>query len=233
MAYPISYSVPFVEPRSRLTTFFRYLLAFPHFFMAAFVGIGAFFAVVAAWFAIVFTGRYPAGLYGFNAGFLRYLGRVNGYISLATDAYPPFSLGEDADYPIQVQVAPALEQYDRIKTLLRIILLIPVYVIAYALQIVQMVASVISWFWIVVTGKQNDGLHSAILLGLGYNVKAYGYYMLLTETWPPFSESTQVGAGVPPAGTLPPQSTPQQTAPPPKAPEAPSGGSFTSGDPLS
>ncbi len=233
MAYPVSYSVPFVEPRSRLTTFFRYFLAIPHFVMAAFVGFAAFFAVVAAWFAIVFTGRYPAGLYGFNAGVLRYLGRMTGYMTLATDAYPPFSLGEEPDYPVQVRIAPALPQYDRLKTLLRIVLMIPVYVIAYALQIVQMVAAFVSWFWIVVTGKQNDGLHSAIMLGLAYNIKAYGYYMLLTETWPPFSDTGQLPAGDPPSGSLPPQTATQSTAPPPAAPEAPSSGGFSSGDPLS
>jgi len=217
VAYPITYAADFVEDRSRLTTFFRYILAIPHFFVAGAFGIVAAFAVIIAWFSIVFTGRYPEGLYGFNAGFVRYVARISGYISLLTDSYPPFSLGEAPDYPVHLSVGPPLPQYDRLKTGLRIIFAIPVYVIAYALQIVQMVASVIAWFWILITGKQNDGLQSAINLGLSYNVKAIGYYFLLTETWPPFSDSgEQLPAGDAPSGTLAPP-----MAPPPSAPEAP------------
>ena len=188
MSYPATYSAEFVEERSRLTTFFRYLLAIPHFIVLFFYGIGAFFAVVAAWFSIVFTGRYPEGLYSFVAGVVQYITRVNGYISLLTDAYPAFSAGDDPDYPVRLAIAPPPAEFDRMKALFRIILMIPVYVIAYVLQLVGMVASFISWFWIVITGRQNEGLQSAIVLAQSYNMKAYAYYCLLTESWPPFSD---------------------------------------------
>ena len=57
--------------------------------------IAAEIAAVIAWFAIVFTGRYPEGLYNFNAGFLRMATRVNGFYYLLTDEYPPFNGDED------------------------------------------------------------------------------------------------------------------------------------------
>ena len=61
---------------SRLTTFFRYILAIPLLFVNYFYAIVAYIAVIFAWFAIVITGRYPAGLYGFAAGYLRFSTRA-------------------------------------------------------------------------------------------------------------------------------------------------------------
>ena len=72
----------------------KWLLAIPHWILLGFLYIGAFFAVVAAWFAILFTGRYPRGLFGFVEGVTRWQNRVFGYaVVMATDKYPPFRLG--------------------------------------------------------------------------------------------------------------------------------------------
>jgi hypothetical protein len=71
----------------------KWFLAIPHFVVLAFLFVAAFFAVVAAWFAILFTGRYPRGLFDFVVGVGRWGLRVEAYaILLVTDRYPPFSL---------------------------------------------------------------------------------------------------------------------------------------------
>ncbi len=71
----------------------KWLLAIPHYIVLIFLGIGAFFAVVIAWFAILFTGRYPRGLFDFVAGVLRWSIRVTAYaFAMTTDEYPPFRL---------------------------------------------------------------------------------------------------------------------------------------------
>jgi hypothetical protein len=71
----------------------KWLLAIPHYIVLAFLAIGAFFAVIAAWFAILFTGRYPRSLFDFVVGVGRWGLRVNAYACLlVTDRYPPFSL---------------------------------------------------------------------------------------------------------------------------------------------
>jgi hypothetical protein len=71
----------------------KWLLALPHYFVLLFLGLGAFVAVVIAWFAILFTGRYPRGLFDFVVGVARWALRVQAYaFLLLTDAYPPFSL---------------------------------------------------------------------------------------------------------------------------------------------
>ena len=71
----------------------KWLLAIPHFIVLFFLSVGAFFAVVIAWFAILFTGRYPRGLFDFVVGVGRWWLRVEAYaFLLVTDRYPPFSL---------------------------------------------------------------------------------------------------------------------------------------------
>lgn len=71
----------------------KWFLAIPHYFVLFFLAIGAFFAVIAAWFAIVFTGKYPRGLFDFVVGVGRWGVRANAYaFLLTTDQYPPFSL---------------------------------------------------------------------------------------------------------------------------------------------
>jgi hypothetical protein len=71
----------------------KWLLAIPHFIVLFFLTVGAFFAVVVAWFAILFTGRYPRGLFDFVVGVGRWWLRVEAYaFLLVTDRYPPFSL---------------------------------------------------------------------------------------------------------------------------------------------
>ncbi len=71
----------------------KWLLAIPHYIVLFFLHIGALFAVIFAWFAILFTGRYPRGVFDFVEGLLRWDNRVLGYaILLVTDKYPPFRL---------------------------------------------------------------------------------------------------------------------------------------------
>ena len=71
----------------------KWLLAIPHFVVLAVLSVAAFFAVVFAWFAILFTGRYPRGLFDFVVGVGRWWLRVDAYaVLLVTDRYPPFSV---------------------------------------------------------------------------------------------------------------------------------------------
>ena len=71
----------------------KWLLAIPHYIVLAFLNIGAFVLVIVAWFAILFTGRYPRAIFDYVEGVLRWHNRVAGYaFVLITDRYPPFRL---------------------------------------------------------------------------------------------------------------------------------------------
>jgi hypothetical protein len=82
-----------VQDLNRWLPLVKWLLAIPHYIVLVFLYLGAIVAVVIAWFAILFTGRYPRGLFDFLVGVGRWHNRVVGYaFLLVTDQYPPFSL---------------------------------------------------------------------------------------------------------------------------------------------
>ena len=87
---------PYPDVRRDLTRWkplVKWFLAIPHFFILFFLGIGAFVVIVIAWFAILFTGRYPRGLFTYVEGVQRWYNRVFAYAALMiTDEYPPFRL---------------------------------------------------------------------------------------------------------------------------------------------
>ena len=202
-AYPIGYEADFVAERSRLTTFFRYFLAIPLWIVGMLWAIGGVFAVIVAWFALLFTGRYPEGLYAYNLGVNRFFTRLGGYMRLLTDVYPPFDTGEHPEYPIRLPASGPQESYSRLKVLFRYFLAIPVILINYALNILGNIAALLSWFVILFTGKQNSGLQDAGNLATAYGARLGAYMGLLTETWPPFSPSENM-----PPATSPPATTP-------------------------
>ena len=81
------------EDLSRWLPLVKWFLAIPHYVVLAVLSIGALFAVVAAWFSILFTGRYPRALFDYVVGVMRWSNRVSAYaFVLATDKYPPFRL---------------------------------------------------------------------------------------------------------------------------------------------
>ena len=82
---------PALADRNRVTTFFRYFMVLPQVIVLSLVGIAVFAAVLIAWFAVLFTGKWPAGIQTFVLGFFRWSTRVTGYMYLLTDEYPPFS----------------------------------------------------------------------------------------------------------------------------------------------
>ncbi|HEY5144050.1 MAG TPA: DUF4389 domain-containing protein [Solirubrobacteraceae bacterium] len=198
------FEMQYQEHQSRLTTFFRLIMMIPPAIVLGLWGIAVFFTVIIAWFALLITGRYPQSLYDFHASFVRYSTYVYAYGYLATDRFPGFSGADDIGYPVQLHLGPPLEEYSRIKVLLRLILLIPVALIAYAMGIVAQVAAFVAWFVIVFTGKLPHGIHQMLHLGLSYVHRANPYYLLLTEDWPAFTQKEDARAMEPrePAGAL-------------------------------
>lgn len=91
--YPVDLELDPAEPvRDRLSVAFRIFLAFPHLVIVALLGVGWAIATIVAWFAILLTGRFPEPLYELSAGVLRWSTRVEGYLLLLHDDYPPFTL---------------------------------------------------------------------------------------------------------------------------------------------
>ena len=207
MAYPVVFRADHREQQSRLVTFFRLILAIPWMLVAIVWGLLALIGVIAAWFAIVFTGRYPAFAHDWVSQYLRYSARVNGWIYLLCDEWPPFDGGEHPDYPIQLVVPPPQDSYVRWKTLLRLILQIPVMIIAWLFGLLIEIVGFLAWIVIVVTGKFPKGLWDVQKMGLAYVTLASAYHLLVTETYPPITPEDDSGHAVatpPPPPAAPP-----------------------------
>jgi Domain of unknown function (DUF4389) len=214
--YPVTYEADNPgDGRNRLTTFFRGIVAIPWFIVAALYGLGAGFAIVIAWFALVFTGRYPDGLYNFVAGYVRMASRVNAFYYLATDEWPPFNGEEDPSYPVRIGIPPPKAEYSRLKAGLRIIVGIPVMLLAWVQSLIANVIGIIGWFAILFTGNLSEGLFNPLRSALAYQARATAYFGLLTEDYPPFSlEESSAGSAAaappPPPPPVPPDAgTPQ------------------------
>lgn len=192
--YRVGYEADYVEERNRLTTFFRLILAIPWLIVSIFWGLVAFVCVIVAWFAIVFTGRYPEGMYDLVTQALRYITRVSGYLLLMTDEWPSFDGAAHSEYPVRLPVEPPLPEYDRLKTGFRVILFIPIAIVLYFVQIVARAISILSWLVIVVTGRHPRSLFDITRWALAYEARATAYELLLTETYPPFSADDGIGA---------------------------------------
>jgi hypothetical protein len=186
--YPVRYEADYAEEQSRGITFFRLILAIPWYIVLQVYAIAAFIVAFLAWFAILFTGRYPEGLYKFNAGVLRFSARANAFFWLQTDQWPSFGFDEDLGYPIRLEVDPPLPNYNRWKTFFRLIVGIPVMFMVGLLGYLYQLASVIAWFHIVFMGRTSGGIHNALTTGLAYQMRATAYFLLVTETLPPVSD---------------------------------------------
>jgi hypothetical protein len=195
VSYPVSFEADYVEGRNRLTTFFRLILVIPVAIVLYVFAIIATIAIVIAWFAIVITGRYPPGLYDFVAGFNRFVARVTAYAALLCDPYPPFNGSSDPSYPVRMEFAGPLESYNRLKTLFRIILAIPILILRYAMNILLEIGAIAAWFLIVITGKMPRGLFDLMVLANSYMARSDAYVFLLTETYPPFQDEQTRAAG--------------------------------------
>jgi len=173
----------------------RIILAIPQLIVVWALSIAAEVVVIVCWFAALVLGRLPEGLAGFLAGYLRWLARVQAYLLLLTDDYPPFELG-DARYAVHVLARPG--PLNRLAVFFRLVLAIPAYIVA-ALVIwgMQTIVLLITWFIVLITGRMPRPLHEAYAAGLRYYVRFVGYVFLLTATYPGGLFGDQPGAGQP------------------------------------
>ena len=197
------------ENRDRLTTAFRLVLALPHLLLvgapAAFMlswsagpdgsrnlewtGAGVLGAVAAvcaliAWFAIVFTGRYPEGLRGLAAMYLRWRVRAVAYTALLRDEYPPFG---DGSYPAELVLDVPEGERDRLTVAFRLILAIPHLLAVWVLGIAWFFTTIVAWFAILITGRYPKGLYDFSVGVLRWNTRVEAYLLRLDDAYPPFS----------------------------------------------
>jgi hypothetical protein len=168
--------------RSRLTVFFRLLLAFPHLLWLSLWTVLALLAALASWIATLLAGRSPQLLHGFLARYLRYAIHVYAFLYLIANPFPGF-VGAVGSYPLEVRVAERQRQ-DRWKTAFRSILVIPAWALAAAYGTLVSLVALLGWFSSLARGRMPHGLRNAGALGLRYQAQTLGYLLLLTDSYP-------------------------------------------------
>ena len=211
--YPVQVHVePAPYERNRITTAFRILLALPHLILVGgplaasltwtwgwrfgkstsfdsgvgggLLGVAASITACLAWFAILFTGRYPAGLRRFSEFYLRWRVRAAAYATLLRDEYPPFG---DGPYPATLEVRSPSEDRDRLSVLFRFLLALPQIFVVWVLGIAWAVTTMVAWFAILFTGTYPDGLYQFAVGVLRWSIRVEAYMLLLQDEYPPFS----------------------------------------------
>jgi hypothetical protein len=179
---PIGLEVDDDLRRSRLTVFFRLLLAFPHLVWLTLWGALAFFAAVASWAATLVRGRPPSTLHGFLSAYLRYQAHVYGFISLVVNPFPGFA-GSVGSYPAELTI-DAPRRQNRWTVGFRLILALPAWFLAAAYGSVLWPVAVLGWFAALVTGRMPRGLRNTGAQSIRYVTQVYGYLYLLTDSYP-------------------------------------------------
>lgn len=184
--YPLRFDVQYQEKHSRLLIFFRWLLAIPHLLILYALSAVASICILVAFFAILFTRKYPKGLFDFVVNITRWNANVIAYVFMLRDEYPPFSF-DAGKYPVTFEVDYAAEM-QRFAPLYKWLLAIPNLIVLYVVFIVAFILDLVAWFAILFTGKMPEGIHKFVTGAVRWALRqnAYASY-LLTDKYPPFS----------------------------------------------
>jgi len=183
--YPVVTEFDRQDEYHRLLPIVKGLLLIPHWFVLFFIYIGAFFAIVAAWFAVLFTGKYPAGIHSFLTGTYRWTTRATSYAFLMTDRYPAFSFDDDDGYPTRFDIAYT-EQIARWRPLVHWLLVIPYAIVASVLMTLAYVVTIIAFFAILFTKNFPEGMFDFNVVAMRWQNRSAAYYLWMTEKYPPF-----------------------------------------------
>jgi hypothetical protein len=206
--YPLQLTGEFSPHLSRGLWLVKWLLAIPHFVVLFFLWIAFVVVSVIAFFAILFTGRYPHALFDFNIGVLRWSWRVGFYTysALGTDRYPPFTLKDVVDYPARLDIAYPKSLSRGLVLVKWWLLALPHYLVAAVfaggawagvnaasndsgwtsgvglIDVLVLIAGVVLLF----TRRYPKGIFDFVLGMNRWIYRVVAYAALMTDTYPPF-----------------------------------------------
>lgn len=191
--YPVTVRGELTSPPGRGWWLLKWLLALPHYVVLLFLWVAFFFVCIIAFFAILFTGKYPKGLFHFNTGVLRWSWRVGfySYQALGTDRYPPFSLGPDPDYPADLEIEYPEKLSRGLIWIKWWILAIPHYIVVGIFMgaeggglvfILAIFAAIVNLF----TGKYPEDMFKLVVGMNRWALRVGAYAALMRDEYPPF-----------------------------------------------
>jgi hypothetical protein len=201
--YPVQYEIERPAGYNRWTVAFRPILAIPQLVLVGgglYLGftshngvLGAVLSVLAlfAWFAILFTGRFPDTMRGFCLMIFRWAANVHAYVTLQAAPYPPFGQGS---YPLRLEVEPAAH-YNRWTVAFRIFLVIPHVIVLIVLGLAQAIVTVIAWFAILFTGQYPESMWTFTVGVSRWEARVAAYLYLFVDEYPPFTMAAHPQTG--------------------------------------
>jgi len=193
--YPVIVEGSLDEHLSRWRWLVKWLLAIPHYILLVFLWIGFVLGTFAAFWVLLFTGRYPRGIFNYNLRVLRWTWRVNFYATSAigTDKYPPFHGREDPDFPARLEIPYPETQRRGLPLIGWWLAGIPQFIIAgiigggvnsgnNLLVLLVFVAGLLLLF----TGKYPRDLFAFVMGCNRYALRVTAYAAFMTPEYPPF-----------------------------------------------
>ena len=168
--------------RSRLTVFFRLLLAIPHLIWLSLWTVLAVLAAIVAWFVALATGRVPRGLHRFISAWVRYSTHVAAFLFVVGGPFPGF-VGAAGSYPVDLVIAPPARQR-RSVTLFRAWIAIPALLLSSAYSVALYVVALLGWWAALFTGRMPEGIRNLGAVSLRYTGQVNAYLFLLTDRYP-------------------------------------------------
>jgi hypothetical protein len=194
VSYPVTVRGELTVPPGRGQWLVKWLLALPHFVILFFLFIAFICVSIIAFFAILFAGKYPRGLFDFNVGVLRWSWRVGfySYQALGTDKYPPFSLAPDPDYPADLDIAYPEKLSHGLVLVKWWLLAIPHFIIVVFFMggseagglvfVLAFIAAIVVLF----TGKYPKDIFKLVVGMNRWSLRVAAYAALMRDEYPPF-----------------------------------------------
>jgi hypothetical protein len=193
--YPVTLKGELTIPQGRWQWIFKWLLGIPHYIVLCFLWLAFIFTWIISLFAILFTGKYPKGLFDFNVGVLRWTWRVGfySYQALGTDKYPPFALESVPDYPADLDI-PYPEKLSNGMVLIKWLLAFPHWIIVCIFQGgagwkmggLTFVLAIFGAVALLFTGKYPAEIFKLVIGMNRWVYRVLAYVSLMTDEYPPF-----------------------------------------------
>lgn len=194
--YPVAMTLSPPEDSSRLWAvplfgfLIKCLILIPHLIVLYVLGIAVAFAELVIWIPVLFTARYPDWAYALVAGYLRWSTRISLYFFGLTDAYPAFSFDAPGDMLIErPEMSSRFFAILIIGGIVRYVLLIPHYIILYALTIAVFACQLVIWAWVLFGGEYPSWAWTLVGGTVTWSLRVTAYFLGLTDRYPPFSFS--------------------------------------------
>jgi urea transporter len=185
--YPVRFDVEYPDRLSRWKIFVKWLFAIPHLIIIYLLGIVNSVMIFIAFFAVLFTKKWPRGMFDFSVQIQRWTANVLAYfLVLLRDEYPPFS-GDAGEYPVTLEI-----DYDddlsRWQIFVKWLLAIPHLIVLVFLAIVVYVVVIIAFFAILFTARYPRGLFDFVVGTYRWYMRVNAYaFWFMTDRYPPFS----------------------------------------------